>query len=202
MLKIVVTGPESSGKTTLSAALATALTTVWVPEFARTYLTHLGRPYERNDLKTIRLGQFAWEAWYAQQLTPSTSQLLVCDTDWTVLHVWEEYKFERKEFEVRSLKFEVGEPSSAESQTSNFELRTSNFELQTSNSPELQTLYFLCSPDIPWQPDPLREHPAEREILFKMYENLLRDIQARYVIVRGTPAQRLEIALAAIREVL
>ena len=195
IIKIIVTGPESSGKTTLAAALTAELDTGYVPEFARTYLAHLGRPYERNDLKIIYLGQIAWEDWYAQQLHLSTAPLLICDTDWTVIHVWEQYKFERKEFEVRSLKFEVGEPSSAGS-------RTSNFKLQTSNPLELQTLYFLCSPDIPWQPDPLREHPAEREVLFEMYEDLLRNIQARYVIMRGTPAQRLENALAAIREVL
>ena len=103
LLKIVVTGPESSGKTTLAAALAAALDTVWVPEFARTYLAHLGRPYERNDLINIRLGQAAWEEWYAQHLSTSPSHHLVCDTDWTVLHVWEAYKFEAEEFEVRSL---------------------------------------------------------------------------------------------------
>ena len=172
IIKIVVTGPESSGKTTLAAALAAELDTGCVPEFARTYLARLGRRYEHNDLKIIRLGQVAWEDWYAQQLHLAPSPLLICDTDWTVIHVWEQYKFE-----------------------------TSNPQSPILHSP-FSILYLLCAPDIPWRPDPLREHPAEREILFEMYENLLRDIQARYVIVRGTPAQRLEIALAAIREVL
>ena len=35
--KIVVIGPESTGKSTLSAALASALETSWNPEYARFY---------------------------------------------------------------------------------------------------------------------------------------------------------------------
>ena len=51
--KIVIIGPESTGKSTLSAALAEALDTVWVPEYARAYLEGLGRPYEEADLLRI-----------------------------------------------------------------------------------------------------------------------------------------------------
>lgn len=178
ILKIVVTGPESSGKTTLATALAAALHTRCVPEFARTYLTHLGRPYERNDLKNIYLGQVAWEVWYAQQLSHQTTlQPLVCDTDWTVIHVWEQYKFGSSD------------PQSPTSRPP-FSILHSPF------------LYLLCSPDIPWQPDPLREHPGEREVLFGMYEKLLHDIKARHVVVSGSPERRLQIALAAVEEVM
>jgi nicotinamide riboside kinase len=176
MLKIVVTGPESSGKTTLASALAAALHTVWAPEFSRTYLAHLGRPYERKDLKTIRLGQAAWEAWYAQQLSHQTTfQPLVCDTDWTVVHIWEQYKFGSPD------------PQSPASRPQ-FSILNSQF------------LYLLCAPDIPWQPDPLREHPEERDVLFGMYETLLRGIGAQYIVVSGSVEQRLQAALAAVRE--
>jgi nicotinamide riboside kinase len=82
--KIVITGPESSGKTTLARFLAERLGTVWVPEFARTYLQHLGRPYHNADLDTILKGQLAWEKWYEQL----AHEYLVCDTDWTVLDIW------------------------------------------------------------------------------------------------------------------
>jgi len=192
ILKIVITGPESSGKTTLAAALAAALHTRYVPEFARTYLAHLGRPYERKDLKAIRLGQFAWEDWYENVMMRECDEVmmarptLVCDTDWTVIHVWERYKFG-----VWGSEFEV---PSATARTSNPELRTPNFKLQTP--------YFLCSPDIPWQPDPLREHPEERDVLFGMYEKLLRDIGAQYIVVSGSPEQRLRVALAAVEELI
>jgi NadR type nicotinamide-nucleotide adenylyltransferase len=36
--RIVVTGPESTGKTTLAQGLAERLATTWVPEYARAYL--------------------------------------------------------------------------------------------------------------------------------------------------------------------
>ncbi|MDP5043417.1 MAG: ATP-binding protein, partial [Leeuwenhoekiella sp.] len=37
-IKIVLFGPESSGKTTLSRALSEYYKTLWVPEYAREYL--------------------------------------------------------------------------------------------------------------------------------------------------------------------
>ena len=59
--KIAVIGPESTGKSTLSEALAKALNTVWVPEYARAYLGKLERPYEEKDLLEIAKGQIESE---------------------------------------------------------------------------------------------------------------------------------------------
>jgi nicotinamide riboside kinase len=51
MLKrIAVTGPESTGKSLLTEQLARHYNTVWVPEFARSYLEKLGRPYDEDDI--------------------------------------------------------------------------------------------------------------------------------------------------------
>lgn len=60
--KIVVIGPESTGKSTLSKALAAALQTVWVEEYARQYLEQLGRDYAIEDLLEIAKGQIASES--------------------------------------------------------------------------------------------------------------------------------------------
>ena len=93
--KIVITGPESSGKTELSESLAQAFQTRPVPEFARSYVAHLGRAYERSDLIRIARGQKNWEAWYAAQPDSGRpGRFLVCDTDWTVLQIWEQYRFQ------------------------------------------------------------------------------------------------------------
>ena len=54
--KIVVTGPESTGKSTLCEQLAKKYNTTWVPEYAREYLLKLGRPYTYDDLLIIARG--------------------------------------------------------------------------------------------------------------------------------------------------
>lgn len=82
--KIVVIGPESTGKSTLSAALAEELGTVWVPEYAREYLENLDRPYEQQDLLKIAKGQLELE----DKLAVKANNLLICDTDLHVIQVW------------------------------------------------------------------------------------------------------------------
>ena len=59
--RVVIIGPECTGKSELSATLADVYDTVWVREFAREYLDRLGRPYGEHDLKIIARGQLAHE---------------------------------------------------------------------------------------------------------------------------------------------
>ncbi|MBO9660994.1 MAG: ATP-binding protein, partial [Chitinophagaceae bacterium] len=54
--KIVIIGPESTGKSTLAAQLAEHYETDWVPEFAREYLLSNGKEYTYEDLLTIAKG--------------------------------------------------------------------------------------------------------------------------------------------------
>lgn len=89
MLKVVVIGPESTGKSTLSEQLAAHYRTVWVPEYARQYLEELPRPYEQHDLLTIAEGQLALEDKMAEQ----ANRVLICDTDLHVIKVWSEHKY-------------------------------------------------------------------------------------------------------------
>ena len=84
-------GPESTGKSTLSAALAAALRTVWVREYAVEYLEGLGRAYEEADLLAIAKGQLATE----DALIAQANKYLICDTDLNVLKVWSEHKYRR-----------------------------------------------------------------------------------------------------------
>ncbi|SFN79262.1 nicotinamide-nucleotide adenylyltransferase, NadR type [Chitinophaga sp. YR627] len=89
MLKVVVIGPESTGKSTLSEQLAAHYQTMWVPEYARQYLEALPRPYEQSDLLSIAKGQLAQE----DQLAARANRLLICDTDLHVIKVWSEHKY-------------------------------------------------------------------------------------------------------------
>lgn len=60
----------------------------------------------------------------------------------------------------------------------------------------------LCSPDIPWKPDPLRSNPNDRDRLFQKYRQLLNGLQRPYLLVEGTGEERHLRPLASIRAVL
>lgn len=86
---ISIIGPESTGKTTLAKQLAEHLSAALVHEFAREFLTELGRPYGQADLLTIAEGQWAAE----QQALAYDNPTVVCDTDLTVIKVWSDAKY-------------------------------------------------------------------------------------------------------------
>ena len=89
MKRVVVIGPESTGKSTLSEQLAEHYNTIWVPEYARQYLEELPRPYEQHDLLTIAEGQLSLE----DERAALANKLLICDTDVHVIKVWSEHKY-------------------------------------------------------------------------------------------------------------
>ena len=90
-LRILLTGPESTGKTLLARRLAKRYQTSWVPEYARAYLETLGRPYEEEDLLHIARGQVLLEDFQAG----FSHRILLCDTGLLVLKVWSEFKYGR-----------------------------------------------------------------------------------------------------------
>ena len=90
--KIVIIGPESTGKSTLCELLAAHFKTSWVPEFAREYLLKQGMDYDFNELETIARGQLAQE----DVLTSDcTEPMIFIDTDMYVMKVWCEFVFEK-----------------------------------------------------------------------------------------------------------
>jgi len=102
--RIAITGPESTGKSTLARQLAKHYHTVWVPEYARTYIDQLNRPYCKDDLIEIMKGQIKAE----EELMSKANSFLICDTDLTVVKIWAEHRFGslnpiiQSEFEQRS----------------------------------------------------------------------------------------------------
>ncbi|HEU5147660.1 MAG TPA: ATP-binding protein [Chryseosolibacter sp.] len=87
--RIVIIGPECTGKSELSALLADTYQTVWVKEYAREYLDQLDRPYGPDDLKLIAHGQTAHEDAMAMR----ANKVLICDTDLYVIKVWSNFKY-------------------------------------------------------------------------------------------------------------
>lgn len=87
--KIVVLGPESTGKSTLSKSLAEYYKCPWVPEFAREYIEQIDRAYNFEDLFEIAKGQVREE----DKAILKANDLLICDTDLHVIRVWSQHKF-------------------------------------------------------------------------------------------------------------
>ena len=84
---ICLTGPESTGKTTLARALAAHLGAQLVPEVARNYLAgHSG--YTAQDVLRIALRQAALEAEVL-----ACGGVVICDTDLLVIQIWWREKF-------------------------------------------------------------------------------------------------------------
>jgi len=86
MLKIAITGPESSGKTTLSEALCVYFNTPVIKEYAREFIENRKGKYECKDLDLIGLGQ-------KESINSVNNNLVISDTDYYVLKIWSEVKF-------------------------------------------------------------------------------------------------------------
>ena len=87
--RILILGPESTGKSTLTEDLAKYFGERWVPEYAREYLDNLGREYRYEDLVKIGKGQVALE----DEIAERAKNYLFCDTDLRVIHIWSEHRF-------------------------------------------------------------------------------------------------------------
>ena len=165
MIRIAITGPESSGKTTLAFALGKELNGAVFPEFARTYLETLDRDYSQIDLDKICEGHLA-------QFNQSEENIQLVDTDFVVLKIWSEVKFGSVSQKISSA------------------INSNYFNL-----------HILCTPDIPWEYDPQREHPNQREELFDLYTKELIASNKNYVVVSGSLENRIEKSCEAIAEI-
>lgn len=87
--RILILGPESTGKSTLAAALAAYFQEPWVPEVAREYLEKLDRPYAYDDLLQIGKQQMRTE----DELAGAAKNYLFCDTDLRVIQIWSQHRY-------------------------------------------------------------------------------------------------------------
>ncbi len=193
MLKVVITGPESTGKSTLASALSTHFNAVLSEEYAREYLEtkltlqKFGKNiettslYDESDFHSMFLGQKENEK-KAFETAKATHNFIICDTDALTYHIWYQEVFKNSDHKlINSIDF----------------LKESNvFE-------EISSIYLLCSPeDIVWHPDPLRENPYDRDRLFDIYEKALFESQKTYFILRGGIEQRFTEAITIINRLL
>lgn len=96
IIKIAIVGPESTGKSTMSAFLAEHYHTVWVPEYAREYCERLTEPPTWEDEINMFYGQLALE----QEHLPKANKILICDTTFITVKIWSDQMFGRSPQEV------------------------------------------------------------------------------------------------------
>jgi|SRR5687768_8795369 len=198
--KIVIIGPESTGKSTLSKQLAEHYNTLWCPEFAREYLLKNGMNYTYDDLLHIAKGQMALEDEYISSIvngqwsipdesrdsantrtaphSPFTidhSPLLFIDTDMYVLKVWCEFVFGKCHRYILD------------------QIVQRKYDL-----------YLLCNTDLSWVMDELREYPEleTREKLFEMYKDCMINQYTPWVVIGGNEEMRLKTAIQSVDSLL
>lgn len=81
---VALHGIESTGKSTLAAALARDLGTVWVPEYGREYCLAHGTDCTPADLRTIAETQQAM----IEAAKAGSGRVLITDTDWLMTRAW------------------------------------------------------------------------------------------------------------------
>ncbi|MBU0695583.1 MAG: ATP-binding protein [Bacteroidetes bacterium] len=89
LIKIAIVGPESTGKSTITSALAKHYKTVWVPEYARYYCEGLTGECTMQDELNMFYGQLALEK---SMETVAQNNLLFCDTTFLTVKIWSDYQ--------------------------------------------------------------------------------------------------------------
>jgi NadR type nicotinamide-nucleotide adenylyltransferase len=165
-LKIVLFGPESSGKTTLAKQLAAFYDTEWVPEYMRTYLQRKWDTHKqlvtKEDLLPIAEGQL-----YAENKAAKTAgTFLFCDTNLRELKVYSQYYYDG----------------------------FCPHEIVQACRENYYHHYFLTQIDTPWKADDLRDRPYDRQKLFRIFENELQINKLPYTLLEGSEQERLQKA--------
>ena len=176
IFKVVIIGPESTGKSTLCRQLAEHFQTEWVPEFAREYLEEHGMDYTYDDLLVIAKGQIELEEHFLNgfeersKIKNQKSKIFI-DTDMYVMKVWSEFVFGKCHHWVIDQIVE-----------------------------RKYDLYLLCNIDLPWVPDKLREYPdlERREQLYRMYKDILVNQSVPWIEITGDSELRLQTAIQAV----
>lgn len=186
--KIVIVGPESTGKSTLCEKLADHYNTIWVKEYAREYLLKNGTDYSFEDLSDVAKGQLANEENGLEELekkikaetssssfNPHQYTPLFIDTDMIVMKVWCEFVFDKCHNWILN------------------EIVDRKYHL-----------YLLGNIDAPWVKDELREYPdlPTRERLYNHYKDIMVNQSVPWVDICGNYDERLQKAIKAVDKIL
>jgi len=173
-LKIVLYGPECTGKTTLAKLLANHYKSEWVPEFAREYLQKKWNKFQKvctkEDLPVIVSEQLKME----NKKISMAKKYLFCDTNILVTRIWSETHFNGYcDPEIIKLSEQLS-----------------------------YDYYLLTSIDVPWKKDDLRDRPNNRKEMFLAFKEALIKYNRPYILVSGNLRNRMQIAIFEIDKLL
>ncbi|WP_435578410.1 AAA family ATPase [Gilvibacter sp.] len=171
LIKIAIVGPESTGKTTLARALASHFGTTLVPEFMRTYYEELVvRDPFYSEIEDI-LPIAQGQIKAENAALKTASELLICDTNLLEVACYSQYYFD----EIPPL-------------------------LEASLTHMHYDLCLLTYIDVPWENDPLRDRPFDRQKLFSIFEERLNAQDTPHLVLKGDEQARLQTAIHAIEK--
>ena len=166
MIRIAITGPESSGKTSLAEQLAKHFSADLITEFARTYLEAQDGKYTKSDLPIIASGHLS-------NIIKSQNSIQIIDTDFIGMKIWSDYRFQNTEESIIEL------------------IHQNTFDA-----------HILCTPDIPWEEDPLRENQHDRDVLFELFQQELQAFNKEYIVVAGSHDNRFKESVSYVQALL
>ena len=180
-ISIVLTGPESSGKSSLVDSLARQFAAPQCEEFARRYfaqrsVTTAINHYLPSELLYMAKQQSALEQIARQQAQSSVASIYFADTDVLTIYIWWTEKFGSAPISLTKQLVE-------------------NLTLQPRH-------YFLCMPDLPWQEDPLRENPNDRDRIFDIYQHHLTAMGADFSIIKNLGVDRHNYAAGMVENLI
>lgn len=171
---VVVTGPESTGKTTLAARLAAALDAPLSLESARVYYDALlvrdpGTALGAADVAPIARGQIALEDAALDEAALRGATFVVRDTDLVSTVVYARHYYGAcPAWIVDAARARRG------------------------------ARYLLCDVDVPWIPDAQRDRPTHRAELFGAFVRTLAELECDVVTLRGSWEARESVARATV----
>lgn len=168
MKRIVVIGPESTGKSTLCSQLAVHYNTTCCPEFAREYLSKKGKNYTYEDLAHIAQGQVELEARLEKDVK---NEFYFIDTNLYVMKVWYEVAFHNCPTWVLK------------------KIAAMHYDLYLLCNTDLS----WTKDDLREYPE-----LSIRQNLFKMYKDIMINSGTNWSEISGTDEQRLQIAISII----
>jgi NadR type nicotinamide-nucleotide adenylyltransferase len=172
--RIVIYGPESTGKSTLAEGLARHFDEPWSPECVRQYWIDHDGEITANDLEAIGRGQLAGE----KEAENRARQIVFCDTDLLTCRLWDDLLFPghcpdwvRQEGDARA---------------------------------RSAALYLFCDNDLPFVTHPMRSYPTEegRRMCRELWQRTLEELGVGFVLIRGSGEKRLASAIRAVEDLL